>query len=107
MSSLEQLAIDAVGLYPDSHAEMAMEFASKACPAFAVQDNDRLVKMGRSLENLVFLKDKIPMQASVEQLVEECTLLCSGQVKVSVNSLDSSVVLRLLFISYITSLLHQ
>lgn len=87
-SNLEQFANDAVAKHAKSHVEMAMEFTSKACPAFGTQDNDRLVKVGRSLENLVFLSKredgaKIPLGASLEQLVEECTLLCSGDVKVS------------------------
>mmetsp|Transcript_28242 Transcript_28242/g.46775 ORF Transcript_28242/g.46775 Transcript_28242/m.46775 type:complete len:592 (+) Transcript_28242:46-1821(+) len=86
LSNLEQFAVDAVAKYADSHIEIAMEFSSKACPAFVAQDSDRLVKVGRSLENLVFLSkkegDKIPLEASLEQLVEECTLLCSGDVKV-------------------------
>ena len=82
MSSLEKFAINAVSKYPDSHIEIAMDFASNACPAFVGQDNDRLVKVGRSLQSLVLLKDKIPLEASVQQLVDECNLLCSGAIKV-------------------------
>lgn len=92
MSSLEQFALDAVAKYADSHVEMAMEFSSKACPAFGAEDSDRLVKLGRSLENLVFLSkreegDKIDLGASLEQVVEECKLLSSGTVKVRYCSL--------------------
>lgn len=82
-SSLTQFAIEAVSRHPKSHIEMAMMFASKACPAFVTQDNDRLLKVGRSLHNLIFLKDKVPLEASLQQLVDECNLLCSGNVKVS------------------------
>lgn len=82
MSSLDQIAIAAVTQHPDSHIEMAMEFSSKVCPDFVGQDNDRLVKVGRSLESLVALQDKSSLKESVAQLVEECTLLTSGKVKV-------------------------
>jgi hypothetical protein len=81
---LDQAALGAVQNHPDSHIEMALDFCSKICPSFMAQDNDRLVKVGRSLENMVFLSshNKIELLESLEQLVEECELLCSGQVKV-------------------------
>jgi hypothetical protein len=82
MWSLEKFAIDAVSKYPDSHIEAAIDFASNACKAFVGQDNDRLLKLGRSLQSLVGLKEKISLEASLEQLVDECNLLCSGNVKV-------------------------
>jgi hypothetical protein len=85
MTSLAQVAVDAVMKHPKSNIEMALEFVSKVCPRFTSQDNDRLVKVGRSLQNLVFLKDQIPFESSVKQLIEECDLLCSDIVKVSSN----------------------
>jgi hypothetical protein len=100
-TSLEQFALDAVAKYADSHVEIAMEFSSKACPAFGAEDSDRLVKLGRSLENLVFLSkkeegDTIALGTSLEQLVEECTLLSSGTVKVSWADLSRAVAVSLL-----------
>ena len=98
MSSLERFAIDAVSMHPNSNIEQAIEFSSKACPAFVSQDNDRLVKVGRSLESLISLKDKIPLEESLRLLVDECNLLCSGAVKVFHRAM------RVVFIVYATSL---
>ena len=82
--SLEQAALDAVANHTDSHVEMAMAFVKKACLDFLREDNDRLLKVGRSLESLVALKEKemVSLEPSLETLVEECKLLASGNVKV-------------------------
>lgn len=81
--SLCDSAVDAVGKHANSHIEMAMAFVKREVPAFLREDNDRLVKVGRSLENLVALKDTVSdFEASLQLLVNECALLVSGDVKV-------------------------
>jgi len=83
MMSLCDSAVDAVGKHANSHIEMAMAFVKREVPAFLQEDNDRLVKVGRSLENLVALKDTVSdFEASLQLLVNECALLVSGDVKV-------------------------
>lgn len=81
--TLSDSAIEAVLNNANSHIEMAMSFVLKEVPTFLQQDNDRLVKVGRSLENLVALKDTVTdFEASLQLLVDECSLLASGHLKV-------------------------
>jgi hypothetical protein len=81
--TLGESAIEAVANNANSHIEMALSFVMKEAPSFLQQDNDRLVKVGRSLENLVALKDIVTdFEASLRLLVDECSLLASGNLKV-------------------------
>jgi uncharacterized protein len=76
-------AMEAVAKHANSHIGMALAFAKAQVPAFLSVDADRLVKVGRSLENLVALKDSVSdFDASLQLLVQECSLLASGNVKV-------------------------
>jgi len=73
---------------------LARSFLEHTCPSFLSSDisndEDRLVKIGRSIEDLVTrTKDasvivgaRTELEASLSLLIEECTLLASGRVKV-------------------------
>ena len=74
-SHLVEIAMMAVAKYPDSHIEIALEFLKEAVPDFCRESNDRLVKVGRNLDSLVSLRDEIPLQESLELLVQECEIL--------------------------------
>ncbi len=73
---------------------IARNFASSACPQFLEStissDDDRLVKVGRAIEDMLqaSLEDcdanaeVSHLEASLGLLVEECTALASGDIKV-------------------------
>lgn len=82
MSSLTETAQKAAAEFPDSDIELAIAFMEKALPEFVGTSNDRLLKVGRSVKSLVEMADDLPLESSLELLVEECRLLISGQVKV-------------------------
>jgi predicted aldo/keto reductase-like oxidoreductase len=82
MSTLTETAQKAVAEFSDSDIELAIAFVEKALPEFVGTSNDRLLKVGRSVKSLVEMVDDLPLESSLELLVEECRLLTSGQVKV-------------------------
>ena len=77
-------ALSACSQYPNSDVELALAFCAHAVPSFCLADNDRLVKVGRSIKNLVDMKDEegVDLEKSLGLVVEECELLMSGKVKV-------------------------
>jgi predicted aldo/keto reductase-like oxidoreductase len=82
MSVLTETAQKAAAEFPDSDIELAIAFMEKALPEFVGTSNDRLLKVGRSIKSLVEMVDDVPLESSLEMLVEECRLMISGQVKV-------------------------
>lgn len=82
MSTLAESAQHAAAEFPDSDVELAIAFMEKALPEFVGTSNDRLVKVGRSVKSLVEMAEDLPLETSLELLVEECRLLISGKVKV-------------------------
>jgi diketogulonate reductase-like aldo/keto reductase len=81
-SSLVETAEAAIAKYPDSDVEIALEFLKEVLPSFCKESNDRLVKMGRSLKSLISLKESVPLQSCIENLVEECQILTQTDIKV-------------------------
>ncbi|KAL7566201.1 hypothetical protein ACA910_011274 [Epithemia clementina (nom. ined.)] len=87
---LTEAAQSACHLYPTSDVELALEFCAKVVPSFCAADNDRLLKVGRSIRNLVDMHkndddhdfDDDKLAASLALVVQECELLMSGTVKV-------------------------
>jgi hypothetical protein len=74
---------------PKSHIEMAMAFAFQGLSGVCgPRQRSAAQESGRSLQQLrSSLKDKVPLEASLEQLLDECNLLCGGNVKVREGSL--------------------
>ena len=93
---------------------IARNFASSACPTFLESsissDDDRLVKVGRAIEDMLQASSadcdantKVSnLEASLSLLVEECTALASGTIKVSFYSytLSSHSQYICIYISY-------
>jgi hypothetical protein len=80
-----KIAEDALAAHPNSDIEIAIAFTKKLVPEFVKESNDRLVKVGRSLKSLFAMKDEVPLEPSLELLIQECELLtrpvdCSIQV---------------------------
>jgi uncharacterized protein len=82
MSSLSQLARDAVAKHPDSAIE-ALAFVHHAVPSFLHESNDRLVKVGRSIISLVRANNE-QLESGLGLVVQECQLLLRREeIKVS------------------------
>ena len=99
MSNLTEAAVAACNKFPNSDVELAMEFAKDAAPTFLSADNDRLIKLGRSIKSMVNMKDDegFQLEDSLQLAVQEAELIVSGKLKVprvkfGKTGLDISVV---------------
>jgi hypothetical protein len=81
--SIVEIAESTVAKFPDSDIEIALDFLKETVPEFCKESNDRLVKVGRSIVSLISMKDEIPLEQSLELVVQECKLLVQeGGIKV-------------------------
>jgi hypothetical protein len=81
--SIVDIAESAVADFPNSAIEVALAFLKDTLPEFCKESNDRLVKVGRNIVSLVSLKDEVPLESSLELVLEECNLLIQeGGIKV-------------------------
>lgn len=65
---------------------VAKQFLSKTCPDFlkskAGQDEDRLVKVGRSIADLIEISADDTIRSALETIVDQCVVLGKGNLKV-------------------------
>ena len=82
-SGVVQFAESSVANFPDSDIEVALSFLKETVPEFCKESNDRLVKVGRNIQSLVKMKDEVPLEESLNLMVQECKLLVQeGGIKV-------------------------
>ena len=81
--SVVEIAEEAVATFPTSDIEVALSFLKGVVPEFCKESNDRLVKVGRNIQSLIKMKDEIPLEESLNLMVQECKLLVQeGGIKV-------------------------
>jgi uncharacterized protein len=82
---LSSVARTAVESFPKSDIELSLSFCSNACPSFVRETNDRHVKVGRSIRNLIELYDETKtdiLEQCLQLQVQECELIASGNLRV-------------------------